>query len=160
MTTTHQAEQALEGLRSGDRYPLDIAKHYPMTISEAETALEELVASRLAIQTHFGGYVPFDPASGDTIHTDGQGRIIGVRAGEPEDDSLDTVEWLATLEMQGFVHGRDWLDKGTARVAFDDTQVIVYRFTNDRARLLEWKARFDQSVPASVIGAAIQAALR
>lgn len=77
-----------------------------------------------------------------------------------DDDSLDTVEWLATLEMDGFIHGRNWLDKSTARVAFDDNQVIVYRFTNDKARLLEWMARFDQSVPASVIGAAIQAALQ
>lgn len=77
--------------------------------------------------------------------------------------TTDFTRWLTT---RGFTKNPDFgpqdvYDNGTARVVIEDAEaeaITVYRFTNDRARLLEWEAEF-RHAPTPVITAAAQAAL-
>ncbi len=76
MTNT---DKALRELRRGDRLPTEVARHAGLTISDATTALEALVDTSRAVRTYHGGYVPFEPERGDTLHFLPNGRLVGVR---------------------------------------------------------------------------------
>ena len=73
--------------------------------------------------------------------------VMRYETNKKEDKKMKAIEKF--LMSDGFelnVHGDAW-DKKNTRVYFDDIDIIVVRFNNCKAQLIEWKNRIDGNMP-------------
>lgn len=52
----------------------------------------------------------------------------------------------------------DTYDRGAVRVGFDDTDVVIYRFTDAYTKVLAWSAHFSAGTPTLIVLAVLDAA--
>lgn len=75
-----------------------------------------------------------------------------------------TIADQTTITLWALDHGfrpeneRGWLARGPVRIAFDDTDINVYRFTDPRMFAVKWSANF-RHAPVAVVAATITTGL-